>query len=68
MAEHHGHDRTPITLEVLDPSPVDESPPETIKDAGYFPSQARSPAGLGLSSHGLPYYRASLTPMFSYQD
>lgn len=47
-----------MELEQLDPSPVEEFPPDSDKD--YFPSQpppsARSSA-LGLSAHRPPYYR-----------
>lgn len=56
MEKREYEERSPLILEELDPSPVDETAPESEKD--YFPSQPRSSSStFGLyTAHGAPYY------------
>jgi hypothetical protein len=55
---------SPLVLQEIDPSPVDETPQDDVDDS-YFP--ANSPPKtttnfLGLGSHGPIFYRAALPP------
>jgi len=63
---------TPIELEELEPSPVDDYPPEQEpRQEEYFPlSKAQRPplhsstSSLGLGGHGAPWYRKQSRPSF----
>jgi hypothetical protein len=57
MAEKTPDPETPLNLQELEPSPIEESPREASKD-GYFPptSPPSSTNFLGFGNHGLSYY------------
>lgn len=66
-------DRETLTLQEIEPSPVDETPADAMKD-DYFPSSSSPPPAqhsstLGLSGHGSIYWRTfssfpSMSPDF----